>query len=638
MTISEAAVATGPQPRVAAAEAVDEAARRCEAVLAAAPADHDALLHLGLIRLAMGRLRDAVALFERAVAARPASVTARLRLGAALGELGRGDDALACCRDALSIEPDNAAAHWVLGATLRRHGRPAEALPCFERAVAIKPDFAAAHCALADTLQDLGALDAAVVHYQSAIALQPRSFEAANNLGSALQKLGRCDDAVAHYRRALDLNPGSTAIACNLATALKGAGRTEDGVVILKNALGRDPSSAEAHKLLGFAFEVLGRRDDAVRAFETSLTLAPADGEVHRRLAELRPFTPGDPRLAALETLAGDTAAFSTDNRISLHFAAARALGDAGRHERAFHHWRQGNALKRAQLAYDAGRHRRQLDRTRAVFTTQLMARHAGRGCNSEVPVFVVGMPRSGTTLVEQILASHAQVHGAGEIDTFHRVLGRRAAADGVAGGFPELAAGLSPGAVAALGADYVASLTSRARSAAAGAARIVNKLPGNFQYAGLIHLALPNARIIHVRRDPLDTCFSCFSLLFAFDHQPFSYDLGDLGRYYRAYAALMAHWRRVLPPGAMLEVRYEDLVDDLEGQARAIVDHCGLAWQDACLAFHENRRPVRTASLYQVRQPIFRTSVGRWRPYRRFLEPLITALNEADTGGADAP
>jgi hypothetical protein len=190
----------------------------------------------------------------------------------------------------------------------------------------------------------------------------------------------------------------------------------------------------------------------------------------------------------------------------------------------------------------------------------------------------------------------------------------------------------MTPDALRDLGAGYVRSI----RSAAPAAGRIVNKLPLNFKYVGLIHLALPNARIIHIRRDPMDTCFSCFSLLFAGD-QPFTYDLGELGRYYRGYAALMDHWRRVLPEGVMTEVRYEDLVADLEGHARAILDHCGLPWEDACLAFHETSRPVRTASSVQVRTPLYQTSIGRWRPYERFLQPLIQALNAGAPDGADA-
>jgi hypothetical protein len=228
-------------------------------------------------------------------------------------------------------------------------------------------------------------------------------------------------------------------------------------------------------------------------------------------------------------------------------------------------------------------------------------------------------------------------VHGAGEIESFYQAMVKYRCRNGInriAAEFPDFVSAMSPDALRDLGSDYI-ELTKSA--APATAERVVNKLPLNFKYVGLIHLALPDARIIHVRRDPVDTCFSCFSLLFT-GEQSFAYDLRELGRYYRSYAALMAHWRSVLPPGVMIEVQYEDLVADLEGQARTIIDHCGIPWEDACLAFHKTDRPVKTASSVQVREPVYRTSIGRWRPYETFLQPLIQALNAGALEDAGAP
>lgn len=640
--MSEAGVENGLQPRIDLDERLriasvfqnegklSDAARLYEVILAEAPLHHDALFRLGMLRAQAERMDEAVDLFKRASQAEPTSVKTLLWLGAALGDLDRREEGLTCYQKALSINPDNAAAHWGLGAMLRKCGRIEEAMTHFECAIAVKPDFAAAHFALADTLQELGFLNDAVTRYETAVAARPDYHEAVNNFANALQKLCRFDEAIALYERALALNPESADIYCNLASALIGAARAEDAVALTKKALRLDPSSVRAHNILGFAFEVLGHTEDAVQAFEKALQLAPSNAEAHRHLANLRHFTAGDPRLAALEELAGDVATQDRENQISLHFALGKAFSDLGQHERSFHHWREGNALKRACLAYDEEESLRRFDRIRATFMSELMRCNVGGGCPSDVPVFVVGMPRSGTTLVEQILASHSKVYGAGEIETLHHAVQKFRSRNGIATEFPELVPALSPKALRDLGADYVALTASATRPAASKMERIVDKLPGNFQLAGLIHLALPNARIIHVRRDPVDTCFSCFSLPFAFDHQPFTYDLGELGRYYRAYAMLMEHWRGVLPPGVMLDVRYEDVVADLEGQARAIVDHCGLAWEGACLSFHENRRPVRTSSLLQVRKPIYRTSVGRWRRYESFLKPLIEALDGA--------
>jgi hypothetical protein len=237
------------------------------------------------------------------------------------------------------------------------------------------------------------------------------------------------------------------------------------------------------------------------------------------------------------------------------------------------------------------------------------------------VPVLIVGMPRSGTSLVEQMLASHPRVFGAGELpDLATLAAGLR---DHAGAPYPECVAVLDPQALRRCGENYVAGLRRRAPDAAC----ITDKLPANFAHLGFLCLAVPNAHIVHVRRDPLDTCMSCFSKLFAEGQLHFAYDLGELGRYYQSYARLMDHWRAVLPPGAMLEVQYEELVADPEPQARRLLAHCALEWDGACLRFYQTRRPVRTLSAGQVREPLFRGSVGRARPYREWLGPLIEAM-----------
>jgi hypothetical protein len=246
-----------------------------------------------------------------------------------------------------------------------------------------------------------------------------------------------------------------------------------------------------------------------------------------------------------------------------------------------------------------------------------------GGGDPSSIPVFIVGMPRSGSSLLEQILSSHSRVFGAGEIDALQKAVARSlAVAPGTLRSFSEMVSTVSPDELRRLGRHYIDCVAALAP----GADRIVDKMLTNFSHVGLIHLALPNARIIHARRDPIDSCLSCFGLLFA-DEQSHTYDLAELGRYYRAYAGLMRHWEEVLPDGVMLDVRYEDVVDDIEGQARRVIAHCGLEWEEQCLAFHQTKRPVRTASVTQVRRPIYRDSVGRWRPDKVLLEPLLEAL-----------
>jgi hypothetical protein len=313
------------------------------------------------------------------------------------------------------------------------------------------------------------------------------------------------------------------------------------------------------------------------------------------------------------------------DDQVALHFALGKAYGDLARYEQSFDHLKQANAIKRRQLDYDEKLMLGTLERIRTVFTPDLMKRRSGGGEESPAPLFVVGMPRSGATLVEQILARHSRIHAAGRTEALTRKLAKFRRPEIAGGDYPEMIWTMSPGDLRELGSGYLDVIGPPAPETA----RVVDKLPRNFMFLGLIHLALPNARIIHVRRDPLDTCFSCYSRMSAGD-RPFAFDLGELGRYYRGYAALMEHWHEVLPKGVLLDVRYEELVDDLEGRARAMIAHCGLEWEEACLSLAATERPAQGASLLQARETIYRTSIGRWRNYEKFLQPLLEALKPA--------
>jgi tetratricopeptide (TPR) repeat protein len=598
-----------------------------EFILAVMPAHYDSLFRLGTLRARANRMEEALQLFRRAVAARPRSTDAFCVLGLALSALNRNEEALACYREALSINPEHTNTLYSFGTALYKVGQIGEAIAHLQRAVAVKPDYADAHLTLANILQVRGRLREAMTHYGKVLTLEPRNCAAHNNLGTVLQKLGRYDDAIALYKHTLTINPEFADAYYNLGTVYLAVDRNEDAIVESEKALRLAPSMALAHNTIGVALQALGRIDEAGHAYKRALQIAPRHAPAHLNFAYMRRFTAGDPRLAALEKLAQDMAALDIDSQFTVHFALGKAFCDLGQHERSFRHLRDGNALKRSQLAYDENEVLGLFKRIRTIFTPELMQQKKGWGDPSELPVFVVGMPRSGTTLLEQILASHSKVHGAGEIETFYQVLAKSTQRNGAAA-FPDMVAAISPEALGELGSSYVSLI----RAAAPDAKRVVNKLPLNFKYVGLIHLALPNARIIHVRRDAVDTCFSCFSLLFAGD-QSFTYDQGELARYYRGYAALMDHWRSVLPPDVMIEVQYEDLVADLAGEAAAIVAHCGLPWEDACLAFHQTNRPVRTASSVQVRTPVYQTSIGRWRPYEHLLQPLIKGLNAEPPG-----
>jgi tetratricopeptide (TPR) repeat protein len=579
--------------------------------------------NLGLALVGLDRSEEAAASYRRAIEIAPDYGPAHNNLGVVLSRLGRIEEAAASYRCAIAITPGDAEAHNNLGAALSKLDRHQEAAEGYRRAIEIEPDHAEAHNNLGNALARLDRVDDAFACYRHAIEIEPDYAEAYANLGTLEVRSRRYDAAVVSFRRALAISPEIAEAHNGLAHALAQARQPAEAIAHYEKALGIKPDYAEAHNNLGIALRMLGRIEEGRRAIETAIRLAPDRVEFYASLAaSSKRFTEADPHLAAMEELARNLASLSNEDRLQLHFALGKALADAGKHRQAFDHLLAGNALKRRQTAYDEAAALAAFDRIRTVFSAEIMRDKAGFGHPSAVPVFIIGMPRSGTTLVEQILASHSRVFGAGEIGDFTDAVAQLGATDQAAASFRDGIPDVSGLQLHQLGANYVERLRARAPAAL----RITDKLPANFSLAGLIHLALPNARIIHTRRDPVDTCLSCFSILFG-GHQPQTYDLRELGRYYRAYAALMEHWRRVLPPGVMLEVQYEELVADLEHQARRLVAHCGLDWEDACLEFHKTQRPVWTASVNQVRQPIYRTAVGRWRPYKDMLGPLLAEL-----------
>ncbi|HEY1257675.1 MAG TPA: sulfotransferase [Stellaceae bacterium] len=513
---------------------------------------------------------------------RPRSVEAVFQQALALHRRGRLAEAEAVYRDALQSDPEHADALYNLGLIRLHLGARQDALRLLANALRRKPDSAEAHNAVAVALRQLNRPRDALVYFGRALAISPDFAEAHNNLGATLQQLGQHSEALRHFERALAINPGL----------------------------------AEAHHGRGTALRTLGPLDEARRAIERGIELAPRRAEFYRSLGELKEFAPGDPHVAQLEMLARNIASLSEEEQTHLHFTLGKMYADLGQHPRSFGHLVAGNALKRRATPYDERAVLAQLEQTRRLFSAEVIRAREGLGDPSPVPIFIFGMPRSGTTLVEQILASHPRVHGGGELRNFETAVASLAGPAGVPPDIGETE-------LRRLGAHYLEGV----RALAPAAARISDKMPINFRFAGLIHLALPNARLIHMCRDPIDTCLSCFSILFG-GEQPHTYDLAELGRYYRAYARLMEHWREVLPPGVMLDIRYEDVVADIEREARRIVAHCGLEWHDACLDFHRTQRPVHTASSAQVRRPIYRSSIGRRRPPDDMLAPLLEALD----------
>jgi tetratricopeptide (TPR) repeat protein len=582
----------------------------------------DAYSNLGAALRDQGEFDEALRAFRQALQIRPDAPLFYFNLGAALHEYGQLDEAIAAYRQAIERKLGWADAYSNLGAALREWGRLDEAVTACREAIRIKPDLAAAHSNLGAALRDQGQLQDAIASCREAIRLNPNIAEAHSTLGVALREQDKLDEAIAAQREAIRIKPDFAVAHCNLGGTLSEQSKLEEAITAYRQAISLQPNYDVAYANLGQALAHLGNVSEARTAFEHAIQLAPHKIIYRRQFGQLIRFTSADPHLKYLEKLTLNSAALSVENQIEWHFALGKAHEDVGRYDLAFRHLLDGNALKRRQVSYDEAATLGFFDRIRAVFTSRLVERFNRVGNPSTGPIFVIGMPRSGTTLIEQILASHPLVFGAGELKHFERaVKGILAAADS-ATEYPEIVARMKGRDLSALGATYVDQTGLLAPSAA----RIVNKMPHNYLLAGLIHLALPNASIIHAVRDPIDTCVSCFSKLFA-DKMHYSYDLAELGRYYRGYQAVMSHWHRALPPGRILAVKYEDLVADLEGQARRLVAHCSLEWAPQCLAFHQTSRPVRTASALQVRQPIYNDSVGRWRRYESSLGPLLAEL-----------
>jgi tetratricopeptide (TPR) repeat protein len=674
----------------------DEAEKLCREVLAREPGHAAALNLLGILAAQAGHLDAAVDLVSQVVQRRPDFAEAWGNLGCILVNLGRRDEALAAYRRLAQLRPADATPHYALGLLLRELGRPEEAIAAFARATQLKPDFAEAHFKLGMALRGAGRLDEAAAAYRRAIALRPHWADAHNNLANVLRDQRRFDEAIAGYLRAIDLKGDDAVAHLNLGNALCDSERFAEAAGAYARAVELRPDFFEAHNRLGLALANLRRFDEALLAHRRALALRPDDATAHdtlgatlllqhdmpaaaasfrralalapdaatswnglgmalqalgefaeasdcfRRAVALSPdraffhknlITTGrhqaDPaQVERLARLLGQTD-LPVHDRVDAGFALGKLLDDSDRFDEAIASYAQANALFRGALAssgrgYDAAAVRRTVERLIETFTPGYFAARRDWGDASELPVFIVGMPRSGTSLVEQIAASHPDVFGAGELQDLERVLAPRAGSQDPAAGH---------GWDARLIADVARAYLERLRALGGGAARVTDKMPGNVFHLGLIALLFPRARVILCRRDGRDTCLSCYFQHFGKQNPHlYCYDLVDCGRQYLEVDRLTTHWLRALPL-PMLELHYEALVADQEGQSRRLIEFLGLPWDPACLEFHRTKRAVLTASVWQVRQPLYQRSVGRWRHYARHLGPLLDILAGACAG-----
>jgi tetratricopeptide (TPR) repeat protein len=582
---------------------------------------------LGAVYRALRRVPEAVACYRRALELKPDFAEAHGNLGNALKDQGKQDEAAACYQKALDLKPNLAEVNNNLGAVLKDQGKLDEAVACYRRAVQLKPDWADAHNSLGNTLRDQGKLDEAVACYARALQLKPDGTGTLSNLGNALKVQGKLDEAVVCQRRVLELKPDWAEAHYSLGNAFKEQGKLDEAVSCFRRALELKPDFADAHNNLGAALEELGDLQAAENSFRAALAHNSRFAMAHYKLAELLGGKLPEQDLLAQRRLL-EEAELPDAQRLLLHFGLAQVLDARGEYAEAAQHLERGNALQLAEWrkygqGYDPKAHESFITQMIEACTPAFFERLQSLGSESKLPVFVFGLPRSGTTLIEQILAGHSKVHGAGELRLVPQLFGAIPGVLGLSAPPLDCMPHLDSTALRRLAALHEERLRALAGQQAE---RIVDKLPDNYVYLGFLATVFPRAAFIHCRRDLRDVAVSCWKTIFT--SVRWANDFGHIASRIHNYERLMEHWRKVAP-APLLEVDYEETVADLEGVARKLVAWCGLDWEPACLEFAKAKRPVRTASVVQVRRPVFATSVGRWKHYEQALAPLLASLEK---------
>lgn len=632
------------------------AAAQADEILRVIPGHPMAQLIAGVAARRQGDAARAVSLLEPLAAAQPKAPAAHCELGLAYGDLGRGEDAIAALRRAVELKPDLADAWRALGDHLTAIGDTTGADAAYAQQIKAStrdPRLLAPAVALQENK-----LAVAEALLREHLRRYPTDVAAIRMLAEVGARLGRYADSERLLRRCLELAPGFLAARQNLAMVLLRQQRATEALEVARELVGRDPANPASRNLMAAVLSHVGEYDESIRLYEGVLeqyprqpkvwmsyghglktagrtaaaigayrratSIAPQLGEVWWSLANLKTFRFEPADLDTMQRqLARDDVAH--EDRFHLHFALGKALEDAAQYAASFEHYAVGNELRRQAVRYDADETTGLVQRSKDLFTPEFFASRREAGCPRPDPIFIVGLPRSGSTLLEQILSSHSQVEGTMELPDVVALVRELTSVDGdraERSRYPGVLAPLDAGRLRELGERYLERTRVQRKT---GAPYFIDKLPNNWQHAGLIHLMLPNARIIDARRHPMSCGFSVFKQHFA-RGQHFSYRLEDIGRYYRDYAELMAHFDAVLP-GRVHRVHYEAMVTDTEREVRRLLDYCGLPFEDACLRFHENERAVRTPSAEQVRQPIYKDALEQWRHYEPWLDPLRQAL-----------
>lgn len=632
----------------------DQAEKAYRKVIAGQPDNAEALGMLGMLCMQNGNWGEGVDLVNKSLQIDPNRPDMLNNLGYALHMLKRYDEALACYDKAIALYAGHVSAYFNRGNTLQSLERYTEAVESYEKAAYFRPNHADTWISLGNAHNKLEHYELALASYKKAAVLRPDDPGIHNNLGLAARGLDQAEAALAHFKKAVALQPGYVEAHLNLVDLLIEMGHPEDTLASLNKvislapdqinvlvkkgnvlrklkhyeeasaclveAIAREPNNADAHNGLGLVNQELGKGAEATENFLAAVRVEPDSAGSYFNLAYQGYLTKDEQLFKQLENFYGRRDTLPDSAHISLSFAMGKALEDREQYDEAFKAYEDGNRLHFLRHPYDEAAVERTQNEIKSFFTADLinncLAISAGLPSTPDArkPIFIVGMPRSGTTLIEQILSSHPAVFGAGELTIFDDVT------DGVQlpkADVPEWEAACTH--LLELGRHYLDHVWKLAPDAD----YITDKMPGNFLHLGLLKLMLPGAKIINAMRDPRDSCWSCYTQRFTSAHN-YTYDFGTLGRFYLQYKNQMQHWHDVLPSGSILDIRYEDVVANPEQEVRRLLDYVGLPWDDACLKFHKNKRPVLTASLSQVRRPLYSTSVARWKRFEKHLGPLL--------------
>jgi len=578
-----------------------------------------AILISGWIAHKQRELDVAVERYQQYLGLRPEDAEARYTLGLVFKELGRTELAIEQFEKSITVVADNAAVHRQLGDAYTKLHRLEEAIAPYQAALALEADDVGTIISLGNIFHGLHRYTQSIPLYEQTLALQPDNVQVHRHLGASYQRIGQTQEAIKCFEQALSLRPDYIDARIKLAEVLRELGRAEEALVQLEQVIDLKPDETEAHVFLARTLRGLGHAELAIERFERLLSTRPRCGALYYHISMIKPK---QALIPVVETLISDPSLPNSD-AIYCHFAMGNLFKGNKSFDQAFSHFLKANTLQRETFSYDPDENILLIDSLIKVYSKRFFQTKHGWGSSSRLPVFIVGMPRSGTTLVEQILSSHPKVYGAGELQALPAVYVSIALQLKYANPPPQCMSLFDRKMAEEYSARYLQELALHSLTAT----RITDKLPGNYFKIGLIKTLFPDARIIHCQRNPLDSCISIFFHCFP-DHK-YSFELTELGQYYLDYQRIMSHWQKLFP-GEILNVQYEELVMDQERVSKQLIDYLGLEWDEKCLKFHDNERVVMTPSNIQVRQPMYKNSMNRWKPYEKHLQPLIEVLQQA--------